>query len=431
MDRTAARPHRPADPELAGFDELIHRPLPGPVAAIYEEAATTVESIALIQSTWRPGKQLTVRYRVSGSRGNLAGDQDMVAVLGRIPDGAAVVEGPDARVGLWLVPNDPLLPGLRSTLDLPTVNRLLSDLGFTDRASRARLRAYRPGRRAVVEVQAGRSSIFLKVVPLSEVGDLHEKHRFLSDYLPVPDSLGVAPHLGVVVMRALPGRDLRSALRAGDHPLPDAGTLARMVEQLPTPPAEWVARSARETLPYVVSLLGRLVPFEAGRLERLVDAIGQERGAERVPVHGDFHAAQILTRGERPIVLLDVDTYGWGHPGDDAATMLAHLHLLAPSCKDPVQTAGLARALNLYWDAVLDPADLRLRTAAVVLGLATGPFRVNRPKWAKETSERIDVAEQWVRSAQRVDERSLIPTSGRSHDGQTRWAMSGQREKKE
>jgi hypothetical protein len=417
MDGSDARPRRFTDPDLAGFDELIHRPLPGPVVAVYEGAASTIESISLIQTTWRPASQLTVRYRVSGSGGSLAGQNDVVAVLGRIPEGATEVEGPDSRVGLWVVPNDPLLPGLRSALDVPTVNRLLSDLGSHDRAQSARLRAYRPGRRAVVEVKAARSSIFLKVVPPSEVAQLHDKQRFLADSLPVPDSLGVAPDLGVVVMRALSGQDLRSVLRAGNGPIPDPATLAGMVEELPAPPADWQARSPRSGLPYVVSLLRRLMPAESDRLQNIVEAIGSERHEEQVPVHGDFHEAQILTRGERPIGLIDVDTYGWGKSGDDAATMLAHLHLLAPSCANPDQVIELARSLNIYWDGLFDRAELRLKTAAVALGLATGPFRVNRPNWERETKERIDVAEQWVRSAERIDERSLIATSGRSYEG--------------
>ncbi|HUG07899.1 MAG TPA: phosphotransferase [Acidimicrobiia bacterium] len=413
----ATRPHHPNDDDLGGFAELIHSPLPGPIAAIYEAAGTTIDAIALIQNTWWPGRQLTVRYRISGSEGELSGDNDVVATIGRIPAGAAIVEGPDGPVGLWVVPDDPMLPGLRSTLDIPTVSRVLADLGSTDEVTRARLRSYRPGRRAVVEVRAGRSSIFLKVVPPAQVDELHEKHRFLSDFLPVPDSLGVAPDLGVVVMRALPGKDLRTALRAGTHPLPDAATLARMIEGLPQPPAGWTSKSPFETLPNLVALLGGLLPTERDRLDLLVGEIGSERGTERVPVHGDFHEAQILTRGEMPIGLIDVDTYGWGHSGDDAATMLAHLHLLAPSCANPAQTMSLARDLNLYWDTKVDPTDLRLRTAAVVLGLATGPFRVNRPNWVTETIERIVIAEQWVQSARRVDERSLIATSGRSHEG--------------
>lgn len=416
MSRIGARPYL-VDDDLPGFDEIMHQTVPGPIAVVYDGAGTYIDSISLIQTTWRPGRQLTVRYRISGSGGGLDGEHDVVVMSGAVPDGATLIEGPDGSVGLWVVPDDPLLPGLGSALDLSTAAKLVADLGSVDEVTRSRLRAYRPGRRAVVEVTAGRSSIYLKVVPPAEVDLLHEKHRYLSDFTAVPDSLGVARELGLVVMPALGGVDLRSTLRSGRTPLPHPLTIAHMVEGLPAPAESWTSRSPIEGLPNIVGLLERLVPEEAGRLAWLAEHIGAENGEEEIPVHGDFHEAQILADGERPVGLIDVDTYGWGRPGDDAATMLGHLHLLAPSCHDPGRTIELAHALNRHWDSRFDPIDLRLRTAAVVLGLATGPFRVNRPNWPAETVARIDVAEHWVESAHRLDERSLIVTSGGSHNG--------------
>jgi hypothetical protein len=37
-----------------------------------------------------------------------------------------------------------------------------------------------------------------------------------------------------------------------------------------------------------------------------------------------------------------------------------------------------------------------------VLGLATGPFRVQSADWPQETADRISIAEQWVQSALEV-----------------------------
>jgi len=48
---------------------------------------------------------------------------------------------------------------------------------------------------------------------------------------------------------------------------------------------------------------------------------------------------------------------------------------------------------------VTDPVSLRLRTAAVVLGLATGPFRVQEANWPAVTERRIALSEEWVLSA--------------------------------
>lgn len=424
LDLTVATQHgcmseasaRVFDEALPGFSTLLHEPIPGPVAAVYAAAGTSIDSMSTIQCTWSPGRRVIVRYRIQGSGGDLAGSRDLVAVAGSIPKGAATIEGPDAIIGTWIVPNDPALPGLRSALDVPTLTRLLRDLGSEDDVTRARLRAYRPGRRAVVEVVAGGSSIFLKVVPPGEVEDLHERHRYLSDLLPVPDSLGLSRDLGIVAMRALSGVDLRSVMRRGGA-LPAPGDLARIVADLPDPKAGWDTRSPIETLPAVTELLGRLLPDEMARLERLAADIGDETTPRSVPVHGDFHEAQILVGSSAPVGLIDVDTFGWGRPGDDPANMLGHLHLLAAGCARPGDVLQLAAALNRLWDQVVDPVNLRLRTAAVVLGLATGPFRVQRERWREETLERIDVAEKWVESAHRVDEKSLIATSGSSHVG--------------
>lgn len=413
MDPSSARPH-PTDDALPVFSHLLHERIPGPVAAVYDTADTTIEDISRIQVSWSPAQSATFRYRIEGSGGELAGRRDLVATVGSIPEGAAVLTGPDGDVGLWVVPNDPLLPGLPSALHSPTVARLLSDLGSTEEVAGTRLRSYRPGRRAVVEVSAGDASVFLKVVPPSEVRDLHERHRFLTDRLPVPDSLGVSPDLGIVALRALPGLDLRTILRTGGVP-PDPSAIAGIAGALPEPEAGWRARSPIRTVSRIVDMLGRLVPDRQGQLEQLEHDIGDEGETERVPVHGDFHEAQIIIDGGRPAGLLDVDTYGWGRPGDDPATMLGHLHLLAPSCESPSEVLKFATALNRHWDASLDAVDLRLRTAAVVLGLATGPFRVQSPGWAKETRGRIDAAARWVDSARRVDERSLIPASAGSH----------------
>ena len=414
MSRDFARP-KPVDASLPGFDELMNSPVPAPVAALYEAAGSTIESISRIQATWRPGRQLTVRYRALGDGGGLAGQNDLVATVGRLPDGAMRVEGPDGAVALWVVPDDPMLPGLRSALHAPTVTRLLSDLGSEQEVARCRLRSYRPGRRAVVEVRASSSSIFLKVVPPFEVDALHERHRHLAELLPVPDSLGVARGLGIVVMHALPGTDLRTLLRNGGTPIPPVPAVAGMIRDLPPPRPDWSAPSPVDSMPRVVELLQHLLPGEGQRLDGIAETFGSTGAGPKVPVHGDFHEAQILVDSSRPVGLIDVDTFGWGHSADDPATMLGHLHLLAPGCRLPHQAIDLARGLNRLWDEGLDPVDLRLRTAAVVLGLATGPFRVQSSNWPEETISRIEVAEQWVESARRVHERSLITTSGSSH----------------
>lgn len=66
---------KPGDEPLPGFDELMYRPVPGPVAALNETHGSTIESVFPIQASWRPGKQHTMGFRVQGGDGPLAGEQ--------------------------------------------------------------------------------------------------------------------------------------------------------------------------------------------------------------------------------------------------------------------------------------------------------------------------------------------------------------------
>ncbi len=355
-----------------------------------------------------------MRFSVTGHGGARPGSGSAVATIGVIPDGAVVVRHDDAEIGVWALPNDPSLPGLASALHLDTVNELLAGLGASERATSVRLRAYRPSRRAVIHVEAGTASIFLKVVPPGEAAALHDRHRHLAATLPVPESLGVSADLGVVVMRSLPGEDLRTVLRRGAPP-PHPAEIAAIPQSLPDPVGSDRVSSPLRAVDRLTDLLTRITPECRPLLESLRESIGPETAEASVATHGDYHESQILVEGGRIRGLVDVDTYGWGRPGDDAATMLAHLDLLSPTCRRPQQVRDLALALNRQWDRVLDPVDLRRRVAAVALGLAVGPFRVQRPQWPTEVADRIRAAARWIESARLIDERSLIPTSEGSH----------------
>jgi aminoglycoside phosphotransferase (APT) family kinase protein len=163
-----------------------------------------------------------------------------------------------------------------------------------------------------------------------------------------------------------------------------------------------VTKSPIEKLPRIVDLLARILPDEARRLDRIVEHIGSDDRPADVPVHGDFYGAQILVRDSRPVGLIDVDTFGWGRPADDPAMMLGHLTLLAPTAENPAGVLDYARRLQTLWESIHEPADLRRRIAAVVLGQATGPFRVQRANWPAEVRQRIDTAEGWVKSSSRM-----------------------------
>jgi hypothetical protein len=123
----------------------------------------------------------------------------------------------------------------------------------------------------------------------------------------------------------------------------------------------------------------------------------------RDPVHGDFHSSQILTNGSEIVGLVDVDTYGAGERIDDLASLLGHLTTLSLTSRARRDIDRYGTELIAAFDGEADPVELRLRTAAVVFGLATGPFRVQLRRWEGETEDRLALAERWVRSAEDLE----------------------------
>jgi hypothetical protein len=378
---------------------LLGSPIPPPIRAAVDIAGGKVVDTELTQVTWWPGASITTRHRVNVSGGALDGRQSFVCVGGRIPDGAMIVEGEPGPVGVWRVPHDPALPGLASALDEGETSRLLSELGAEEGPVTTQLRAYRPGRRAVVAVSGRRQGVYLKLVRPSRVAALHASHRWLASKLPVPMSLGLAADQGLIALQSMEGVTLRGALEDPGCELPPEEEIVGLVHSLPPPQTDRVSPSPIDRVPELASMLKIVAPELSDRIELLVAGIGSERSEASAPSHGDYYESQLLVDDGRLVGLLDVDTYGWGRPGDDAATMLGHLAVWADLSGHRDRVLDLGSRLIRIWDDLLDPVDLRLRTAAVALSLATGPFRVQAAGWPGETADRVAIAERWLESA--------------------------------
>jgi hypothetical protein len=281
---------------------------------------------------------------------------------------------------------------------------------------RPTLRAYRPGRRAVVELQVDRLRLFVKVVPPSTVQALQTTHKRLEGVVPVPRSHGWSPELGLVVQEAIPGETLRVALETEVANLPDVQVLATLLDLLPA--SEGACRVA-DPLTLVRGhsrLLRRLLPDQAEVLVSLEEQLVPDAAGEpEVPVHGDFYEGQVMVRNGHLAGLLDLDTVGVGSRTYDWATMIGHLSVRAEDA-----TAAVRPRIRDYGKQVLALAEtetdrerLRKRVAAVVLGLATGPFRVQTPNWPLDTRRRITLAQRWVSSAE--DKREFIAGSVPPH----------------
>ena len=414
VSATNPRTARLSDPALPAVTVLLGDGVPPPLAAAMSAVGAEIEEARAVQVTWWPGSSITVRYRAR-LRGAYAGVRQLVATAGRIPEGAVVVGDGESQVGVWRVPHDPSLPGLAQAMDPEAVRRLLADLGAVDGPVQTRLRAYRPGRRAVVEARGEQASIFLKLVPPPQARTLHDTHTAAAAHLPVPRSLGYSAELGLVALETLPGITLRAALADPAAPLPPPQEVIALTAHLP--PTDRVTRSPIQRLPDAADLLRRLLPESANLIDEIVQAIGPDHRPITAISHGDFHEAQLLVSGGRLRGVLDIDTHGRGRPGDDPATMLGHLSVLEHSSPQPGRVAAYRKALHQRWDGLVDPADLRLRSAAVIAGLATGPFRVQLPDWPAHTRARLELAARWAAGAHRIDESPLTTISSGAHPG--------------
>lgn len=393
---------RVVDPGLPVVATLLAAAVPPPVHAVVDAAGGAIVDCYPIQVTWWPGASISVRYWVTIQGGEMAGIQDLVAVAGRIPEGATIVDSGAERVGVWRVPHDPALPGLPAAVDDRRARRLLTDLGAEDGPVTTRLRAYRPGRRAVVSVEGPMQGTYLKLVRPGKVERLHLDHKRLPVGLPVPDSLGYSKELGLMALQALPGRTLREALEDPAEELPGPAAVTDLLLSLPSPPSDRQRASIIERVPRLADMIRRVVPEESEAIDRFLTMLGDEDVDELGAVHGDFYEAQLLVADGSVVGLLDVDTYGLGRKGDDPGVMLGHLALWQTMSSQPRRVVEYARSLLEVWDRIYDPSDLRRRAAATLFTLASGPFRVQTADWPAETADRIALAQRWLESARRA-----------------------------
>ena len=166
---------------------------------------------------------------------------------------------------------------------------------------------------------------------------------------------------------------------------------------MPAPPPR---RDPADPVPRVrahATVLGMVCPALVPRLERLVTAVGAAAGRHPVvPVHGDFYEAQLLVSEGAVVGLLDVDTAGPGARIDDWATLVAHLALLERLAGDPAPITAYRARVQALLAGRVSGRQLAARVAGVLVGLATGPFRVQQAGWGAATEARVALAEEWA-----------------------------------
>jgi hypothetical protein len=375
------------------------------VAEAYAPFDVSVESLWVSQIRYVPGRSATAEFRATLRWPDGSETTDTVgASSGRKLAGpAAVVERAGSEIAIWRYPHDPELPGLPQVTDPDRLRSTLEEIGIEPAPVHLRRRSYRATRRAALEVTTGKAHLYMKVLRPSRAKRVHELHRELSPVLPVPRSHGWLEKGGVIFLEAIDGRPIRRLIEDGE-PVPDPSQLLALLDAFPAPAAHHVrVADPVDRVQEHVELLSTLLPEAADRIAPLVEQIVVDEDAEDRLIHGDFHTMQVLTVDGDISGLVDIDTCGIGPHAIDLAAYLGQVSVLAHTGSAGPAFAAHGRAALARFDERVDRSSLRLRAAAHVLGLATGPFRVQEAAWPENTFDRIDLVERWLASARNSD----------------------------
>lgn len=361
-----------------------------------------------------PGRSTTATYmaRVGwpwGERDELLGVSARAGELSQADTNAAIFADGNREVAVWIYPADPDLPGLpRATVpdrvaDLVNGARLLgrtvlaADLTVT-------MVGYRPRRRAVIRVTTGNpaETLYIKALRPKVFDDIHERHLLLRRAgVPAPEVALTTPD-NLLVLRGLPGSPLATALFGVDEPC-SAEQLIGLLDSMPPAVASLARRPPwSDAVQHYAQMVSAVAAPEVGAdvvrvAEQVVAGLaGFPQGEE--PTHGDFHEGQLHVAGGGIVGLLDVDTIGPGRRADDLACLIAHMSTIqrmAPGQASRVRDL-LARWVPVF-DERVDPVELRLRAAAVVVSLATGPYRGQEPDWEAATRRMVRTAVGLIR----------------------------------
>jgi aminoglycoside phosphotransferase (APT) family kinase protein len=382
----------------------------------------TLLSARPCQVHYRPGTELVVRSAAIVRWGDGRSVDETIlastATRGPLPGTVPVTaehDGDVLEVSVWRWPYDPEVTGLTDAVTPSSVASMCA--GILAAPVTLEVRAYRPTERAVVRAIGidGREA-YLKAVRPRAASALRRRHDALRDAgARVPRVLDAGTE-SVVVMESLTGPTSRDLIRAGIGRWPSADELRRVCAAVGrTDPGALGPRAGRADgrAAHAIrhaSMLARVLPDERARLDDLTGPFDDlaSRAHERATtvVHGDLHDAQLVVDGSGRITgLLDVDDARVGDPLDDPATVLAHLMVRALGAgAQRTRIDAYAASLRRDFGRDVDRRELDLTTAAVVVGLATGPFRAQQQHWRRSTRRQLDLAQRIIR---RAGERTL------------------------
>jgi len=393
------------DPAVPAVAHLTGAGATDVLAAAVQAAGGTLHGARTSQVQYRPGSDLVVRYRGDVTWGDgRRRDETLLAAAhrdGALPGTVPVVaeaDGMELVASVWRWPFDPVVVGLEHAVTPGRTDDLVGSITGTRPA--VEVVAYRPTERAVVRLTGGDGTIaYLKAVPPALLPELVDRHeRLLAVGLPVPEVLATDPVRGLVVLRALAGTTFRERIKADLPGWPTPAALGALVERIhradPTGLATRTGRVAdgighAQLVAAVAPEVGPALDALTTRFAAEAEAVAARSGAA---VHGDLHEGQLIVDGEGSVTgLLDLDDLAVGDPVDDLATLIGHLRFRAGGL-DVASAAARrlhdhVRALHDHAAAWVGAEAIDVAVAAVLVGLATGPYRVQHDGWPERVAD--------------------------------------------
>jgi aminoglycoside phosphotransferase (APT) family kinase protein len=252
----------------------------------------------------------------------------------------------------------------------------------------------------------------VKVLDPASAPAVVERHRRLLDAgLPVPEVIGGDPDAGWLVLAELRGDTLRTRLKAhqpGWPPAPAYRALRSRLRDVELSNVTTVTTVTPRTVDALghAAMLGVVLADQQPRLDRLTRRLARAAddatGRIGPTVHGDLYESQLIVDEAQITGLLDIDDVGPGDPVDDLATVLGHLRYRELTIRDRRHrdavrryADGLRRGATEELASIgADHETLDAVTAAVLVGLATGPFRIQQHDWQREVRRTLRRAER-------------------------------------
>lgn len=381
------------------------------LSAAVQHAGGTLVSWALDHVDANPAQSTTATYSALvdwpyGRREELLGVSARASGPADTDNAAEIFADGEREVAVWIYPQDPDLPGLvraayaESMAEVANSHHVFAS-PVTPEDLSLQMIGYRPRRRAVVKVGAGEEVVYVKVLRARLFDDVLARHQLLAGAgVPVAE-IAATTEDHLLILRELPGEPLARAIFGPTEPC-SAESLIELLDAMPASVAGLDRRPPwSEAVGHYARMVSAAMPSLEPKLDRLVELIGQglapiPPGNE--PTHGDFHEGQVHVLGGRVCGLLDTDTIGPGRRADDLACLVAHLSTIQRmNSSQEARVHQLIRRWVPVFDTRVDPTELRLRAAAVIISLATGPFRGQEPDWERETATMIGSAEALVR----------------------------------